>query len=96
MKEQLISKKSIALNAPVSKIWKIITTDDTVSIFMLGMKPVTDWQQGSAINWIGRHEGQENNMAKGVITAIIPEQELQYTFFYGGYGHADIPSIIKR
>ena len=92
MENELVAKKNVTINAPVSKVWSIITTDESVSIFMLGMKPQTDWNEGSSINWIGRHEGQEHNMAKGIIKELLPQKKLQYTFFYGGYGHADIPT----
>ncbi len=59
--------------------------------FMQGMKPETDWKEGSSINWIGRHEGKEHNAAKGKILVLQPNKKLQYSFFYGGYGHADVP-----
>jgi uncharacterized protein YndB with AHSA1/START domain len=91
MKKQLIAKKSIDINAPVSKIWNVITTEESVSVFMLGMKPQTDWKEGSPINWAGRHEGEEHNMAKGLIQELSLNKKLQYSFFYGGYGHTDVP-----
>ena len=92
MKKQLIAKKSIDISAPASKVWNVITTDETVSVFMLGMKPLTDWKEGSPINWVGRHEGEEHNIAKGSIQELSLNKKLQYSFFYGGYGHADIPA----
>jgi uncharacterized protein YndB with AHSA1/START domain len=91
MKKELIAKKSININASIAKVWNVITTDSSVTVFMLGMKPQTDWKKGSPINWIGRHEGEEHNVAKGVIQELSPNKRLQYSFFYGGYGHADIP-----
>ena len=30
-------------------------------------------------------------MAKGIIQELSPNKKLKYSFFYGGYGHADIP-----
>jgi uncharacterized protein YndB with AHSA1/START domain len=91
MKRELVAKKNIAINANVSKVWNIITTDESVTVFMLGMKPMTDWKNGSSLNWIGRHKGEEHNMAKGTIKELSPNQKLQYSFFYAGYGDADIP-----
>lgn len=89
--KEFIAEKSIELNTPISKVWSVITTNETVEIFMLGVKPRTDWKTGSVINWVGRHEGEEHNKAKGKITQLIPEKLLEYTFFYGGYGHEDVP-----
>lgn len=91
MKKQLITKKSIDISAPASKVWSVITTNETVSVCMLGMRPLTDWKEGSSINWVGRHEGEEHNMAKGSIQELLLNKKLQYSFFYGGYGHADVP-----
>jgi uncharacterized protein YndB with AHSA1/START domain len=90
-KKNLIAEKVIEINAPVKRVWTVITTDESVQSFMMGMKPITNWQKGASIQWIGRHEGQEHNIAKGKITDFEPGELLQYTFFYGGYGHLDIP-----
>lgn len=87
----MIAKKSIEINAPLSKVWQVITDDKSVITFMLGMKPLTDWKEGSPLNWIGRHEEQEQSMAKGRILDLKPNEKLRYSFFFQGYGHADIP-----
>src|ERR1700728_4429091 len=91
MTKELIATKTIEINAPISKVWNIITADESVEVFMLGMKPLTDWKNGSSLTWIGRHKGEEHNMAKGTIKELSPDKKLQYSFFYGGYGHADTP-----
>lgn len=92
MKDPLIAKKSIEINAPLSAVWQVITDEKDVTIFMLGMSPLTDWKEGSPLNWIGRHEGKEQNMAKGVLLESKPNKLLRYSFFFPGYGHADIPA----
>ena len=89
--KELTAKKSIDINASVAKVWNVITTDSSVTVFMLGLKPQTDWEEGGPINWIGRHEGEEHNMAKGLILELSPNKKLRYSFFYGGYGHTDVP-----
>ncbi len=89
--QSLISEHTVTIQAPVAKVWSVITNSETVEQFMLGMKPQTSWQLSAAMNWMGRHEGKEKDMAKGSITHLIPEALLEYTFFYGGYGYADIP-----
>ena len=90
-KKNLIAEKIIEINASAKRVWTAITTDVSVQSFMMGMKPITNWQKGASIQWIGRREGEEHNMAKGEIMDFAPEELLQYTFFYGGYGHLDIP-----
>jgi uncharacterized protein YndB with AHSA1/START domain len=90
-KKNLIAEKIIEINASAKKVWTAITTDVSVQSFMMGMKPITTWQKGASMQWIGRHEGEEHNMAKGEIINFVSEELLQYTFFYGGYGHLDIP-----
>jgi uncharacterized protein YndB with AHSA1/START domain len=95
-KKSLIAEKIIEINASAKSVWTAITTDVSVQSFMMGMKPITTWQKGATIQWIGRHEGEEHNMAKGEIVDFAPEELLQYTFFYGGYGHLDIPDHYQR
>jgi len=89
--KKLIAEKIIEINASTKTVWRAITTDESVQSFMMGMKPVTTWNKGATIEWFGRHEGEEHTMAKGKIVNFAPEELLQYTFFYGGYGHLDIP-----
>jgi uncharacterized protein YndB with AHSA1/START domain len=91
MKDPMIAKKSIEINARLSIVWQVITNDKSIITFMLGMKPLTDWIEGSRLNWIGRHEEQEQNIAKGYILELKPNERLRYSFFFSGYGHADIP-----
>jgi uncharacterized protein YndB with AHSA1/START domain len=91
MKDPMIAKKSIEIDAPLSTVWQVITDDKSIVTFMLGMKPLTDCKEGSQLNWIGRHEEQEQNMAKGHILDLKPNERLSYSFFFPGYGHADIP-----
>lgn len=90
-KKSLIAEKIIEVNAPIEKVWTVITTDVYVVLFMMGMKPITSWKKGADIYWTGRHEGEEHNMAKGKVLESDPMKSLRYTFFFGGYGHADIP-----
>jgi uncharacterized protein YndB with AHSA1/START domain len=91
MQKSLIAKKDIQIDADPSKIWKIITDNEIVPTFMLGMTPLTDWKEGSVLNWIGRHGGQEKDAAKGKILELSPNKKIRYSFFFLGYGHADIP-----
>ena len=55
------------------------------------MKRLTDWKEGIPIRLVGRHEGEGHNIAKGSIGELSLKKRLRYSFFYGGYGHADIP-----
>ncbi len=87
----MIVKKSIEINAPPSTVWEVITDEKSIATFMLGMKPLTDWKEGSPMTWTGRHEAQEQHMAKGRILERTPNEQLRYSFFFPGYGHADIP-----
>ena len=91
MKKELIAKKDIRINASPAKVWSVITNNESISIFMMGMKPVTDWKVGGEMNWIGRHQDQEQNMAKGKLESFVVNEKIQYSFFFPGYGHADIP-----
>jgi len=89
MENKIIAKGDITINAPVQKVWKAITTPETVQTFMLGMKPVSTWEKGTELRWIGRHEEKPNDNARGIITVMEENKELQFTFYYPGYGYPD-------
>jgi uncharacterized protein YndB with AHSA1/START domain len=90
MKESLIAKGAIRVNAPASKVWSSITDPQTLQEIMLGMQPKSDWKPGSELRWIGRHQEKPDDNARGIIKAMDPGKKLSFTFFYPGYGYPDV------
>ena len=90
MNNPLIAKGMITVNAPANKVWSTITNPETLQQIMLGMQPKSDWKVGSELRWIGRHEEKPNDNARGTIQVLDPNKTFSFTFFYPGYGYADV------
>jgi uncharacterized protein YndB with AHSA1/START domain len=87
-----IVTKSIAINAPASKIWQTLTSSDLVKRWLTdsALDVVSDWQVGSPINYYGNWHGVEYR-DKGTILQFEPEKRLQYSNWSEVSGTADIP-----
>ena len=66
-------EKSIDINAPVSKVWRVFT--DPVLTRQLGGEYVSEWKIGSSFSWKGL-DGQL--LTRGEIVTIEPEKILQH------------------
>ncbi len=87
----LFVKNTIAINAPASKVWDTLTNPEQTRKYMFGCETVSDWKQGSSLEWKGNHEGKEMVFVKGSITDIIPEILLAYTVIDPNSSIEDIP-----
>lgn len=87
----LIIEKSILINAPASKLWKVLTKPDFTKKYMFGSEVQSDWEVGSAIEWKGIVDNKETVLVKGKIIEIIPEKHLVYSTFDPQGGMPDIP-----
>lgn len=67
-------EKSIEINAPVSKVWRVFT--DPVLTRQMGGEYVSDWSVGSSFGWRGL-DGKL--LTNGTILKIEPEKLLQHT-----------------
>lgn len=71
-----LCKKSIEINAPVSKVWRVFT--DPVLTRQMGGEYVSDWKVGSSFSWKGLDGQIQTN---GSILKIEPEKLLQHNLF---------------
>lgn len=69
-------EKSIEINAPVSKVWRVFT--DPVLTRHMGGEYISDWKVGSSFSWKGL-DGQI--LTNGSILKIEPEKLLQHNLF---------------
>ena len=81
MKEELVVKKTIKLNAATSKVWEALTSPEFTKKYMFGCEVISDWKLGSPIIWKGISEGKEIVFVKGNIVNIAPGKLLQFTAF---------------
>ena len=78
MDRELISNTSIAINAPVAKVWDALINPDVITQYFFGAEVVSGWKEGSPITFRGEYQGN-NYEEKGVLLQVKPERLLQYT-----------------
>jgi uncharacterized protein YndB with AHSA1/START domain len=88
--DELIVKKSIEINAPVLKVWKVLTDSNLTKQYMFGCELISSWQVGSPVIWMGAEDGKV--YVKGILLKIEKEKLLQFTVFDPNMGIEDIPS----
>ena len=79
MSQPLIVKNSITINAPAATVWDALTNPIQTKKYMFGCETVSDWKQGSSLEWKGEYEGKEMVFVKGHIVDIKPGKFLAYT-----------------
>ena len=90
MNNDLMARASVAISAPVAKVWEALVDADAINQYMFGTNVVTDWREGSPILWRGEWQGKTYE-DKGVILQLKPEQRLQYSHFSPLSGLPDKP-----
>ena len=91
MKNELILRKSIELNASVSRVWEALTVPELVKQYFFGTEITTDWKKGSPIFYRGVWEGKAYE-DKGHILDIEKEKFIRYNYWSSFSGTEDIPS----
>jgi len=87
----LMVEVTLELDAPVSRVWRVLTDPAVTPRYMFGCAVVTDWKVGSPLVWRARHQGRERDLVKGTVLAFEPEQLLRYTTLGVGMGIEDAP-----
>ena len=90
MKEMIV-KNSITINAAPSMVWDVLTNPVQTKKYMFGCETVSDWKQGSSLEWKGSYEGQETVFVKGYILEIVPNRFLKYSVIDPNATYADMP-----
>lgn len=90
MKKGLTAKTSITIEAPVARVWEGLTKPELIKKYFFGTDASTDWKKGSPIFFRGEWEGKQYE-DKGVITDIVPEKFVSYTYWSAFSGTPDIP-----
>jgi uncharacterized protein YndB with AHSA1/START domain len=80
MSRGFVVKQSIAINAPVAKVWDALVNPEMIKQYMFGTNVVTDWKVGSPIVFKGEWEGKTYE-EKGVILRLEPKRLIEYTYF---------------
>lgn len=90
MTNKYIAKASIEINATPAQVWDALTNPALIKQYFFGTEAVSDWKAGSPLLFKGIWEGKEY-LDKGIITEIIPEKILRYTYLSSFSGLEDKP-----
>ena len=90
MNNALVAKATIRINAPVSEVWKALTTPELMKQYFFGVDVVTDWKVGSSIIYKGVWEGKPFE-DKGKILEFVPKKRLVSTHWSPLSGVPDSP-----
>jgi uncharacterized protein YndB with AHSA1/START domain len=82
--------RSIAINAPTSKVWDALTNNIKRKQWFFGVDTKTDWKPGSSIVHTGEYEGKPYE-DKGEILEIEPNRLLVHSHWSKTSGTPDRP-----
>src|SRR5574337_202031 len=85
-----VARASVAINAPISKVWDALVSPEAIKRYMFGASVVSDWREGSSIVWKGEWQGRPYQ-DKGVVLRLEPDRTLQYSHFSPLSGVPDTP-----
>ena len=81
MKNELIVKKSIKVNADISAVWDALTNPEMTKKYFFDCKAISDWETGSVIEFKMEKDGETIVVVKGIILNIEEDRLLQYSCF---------------
>jgi len=90
--KELKVKKTVTINAEVTKVWEALTKPEMTKKYMSGTEVISDWKVGSSIVWVGTSQGEEKIVVKGSIERIEAGKLLQFTSFDLNAKYSDVPS----
>ena len=80
MSRGFVAKQSLAINAPIAKVWDALVNPNMIKQYLFGTNAISDWKTGSPIVFKGEWEGKTYE-DKGVILRLEPGRLLEYTYF---------------
>jgi uncharacterized protein YndB with AHSA1/START domain len=90
MTTDLRSAASIAIDAPVEKVWEALTTPEMIKRWFFGVDTETDWTEGGPIVHRGEYQGEPYE-DKGTIVKVEPPRRLVHTHWSPVSGLPDSP-----
>lgn len=87
---ELVIRNTLAVKAPVTTLWSVLTSNEFIPQYMFGCLAETDWKPGSPLLWKGAADGK--TYVKGHVVAINAPQHLEYTIIDPNSTIEDIPA----
>jgi uncharacterized protein YndB with AHSA1/START domain len=85
MSKEMFIKKVVAINAPVHKVWQVLTEPAYIKQYMHNCNVDTNWEVNTPIIF----STSEKVLSKGEILQVDNEKMLKYTTFAPGSGIKD-------
>lgn len=83
---------SIHVNTSPEQLWDALTNNYKIAQYMYGAQAVTDWKEGSPIDYYIEKAGEKVGIVKGILTRVEPPHVLAHTLFPVGWeGLDDVP-----
>jgi uncharacterized protein YndB with AHSA1/START domain len=83
-------ESSIHIDAPASRVWKVLTAAEYTKRYMFGCEIVSDWSIGGPFDWKGASDGVI--YVKGYLKDAEPDRLLRYTMIDPHSGLEDVPA----
>jgi uncharacterized protein YndB with AHSA1/START domain len=80
MSLNLIAKTSTTISAPAPRVWDALTNPKLIKQYFFGSEAISDWKEGSTLNFRGEWEGKEY-LDKGTILRSEPNKLFQYSYY---------------
>jgi uncharacterized protein YndB with AHSA1/START domain len=94
MNNTFLSKVSITIDAPASKVWDALTDPHLIKQYLFGTQVTTDWQVGSPITYTGVWD-EKVYEDKGKVLQVETGKTLVSTYWSSLSGLPDTPENYK-
>ena len=94
-KYKYIAQTSVAISAPVHRIWDALVNPALIKKYFLGVDVETNWTVGSPIRYKGIWEGKPFE-DKGIIRELVPEKKIVLDFWSPFSGLPDHPENFQK
>jgi uncharacterized protein YndB with AHSA1/START domain len=94
MNNTFLSKVSITIDAPASKVWDALTDPHLIKQYLFGTQVTTDWQVGSPITYTGVWD-EKVYEDKGKVLQVETGKVLVSTYWSSLSGLPDTPENYK-
>lgn len=74
---ELFIRNTLDVNAPIEKLWQVLTDNEFIPQYMFGCIAESDWKPGSPLLWKGAADGKV--YVKGSVVSIDAPHSLAYT-----------------
>ncbi len=89
MQDEIVVRKEIEIDAPVSKVWEALTSTNYTKKYMFALDVESDWKAGSPVVWTG-DAGGVKTFRKGRVLAVDPRKFLRFSDFNPSTGAKDV------